>query len=260
MPTPFPGMDPCLEHPYRWPDVHNRLIVHMADELAGILRPRYFVSIEERIYASAPGSLGISGRADVAVRPQAKRVLREASVHYEPQVMPIAVKVPRTEEIRESYLEVRAVEDKCVITVIEILSPSNKRPGTGRDTYLQKRDDVLRSETHLLEIDLLRIGDPMPIDGEYQDTHYRILLSRSQQRPRADLYAFSFKQPIPPFPLPLGVGEDELDVDLNRILHELYDRAGYDLVIDYQSDLQPPLAAEDRAWVTICLGEAGVSV
>ncbi|MCK4452049.1 MAG: DUF4058 family protein [Anaerolineae bacterium] len=29
MPSPFPGMDPYLEYPVRWPDVHHSLITYI---------------------------------------------------------------------------------------------------------------------------------------------------------------------------------------------------------------------------------------
>lgn len=52
---------------------------------------------------------------------------------------------------------------------------------------------------------------------------YRIAISRSWQRPRADLYLFSVRQPIPSFLVPLRPGEQEPVLPLNRILHDLYD-------------------------------------
>ena len=80
-------------------------------------------------------------------------------------VAPVLVEVPRVDEVREAYLEVRLTGTATVVTVIEILSPTNKRPGKGRDLYLEKRQDVLASRTHLVEIDLLRVGERMPVRG-----------------------------------------------------------------------------------------------
>jgi hypothetical protein len=62
MPSPFPGMDPYLEHPAWWPGVHHRLIVGLADVLGPVLRPNYAVSVEERVYVGIPEDLFILAR------------------------------------------------------------------------------------------------------------------------------------------------------------------------------------------------------
>ncbi len=50
MPSPFPGMDPYLEDPTLWRDLHQRLITYIADALQPQVRPRYRAQIEERLY------------------------------------------------------------------------------------------------------------------------------------------------------------------------------------------------------------------
>ncbi len=97
------------------------------------------------------------------------------------------VTLPLSDEIRERYLEVRSVETDRVITVLEILSPANKQAGEGREQYLRKRRRTLNTHTHLVEIDLLRGGKPMPVYDHDQETHYRILISHAEQRPQATL-------------------------------------------------------------------------
>lgn len=248
MPTPFPGVDPYLERPGLWPDVHNRLIVRIADELAPQLRPRYFVSIEERTYTAAPGDLAFAGRADLAVVQPSGDGSTEWETSSARDTVLVTVELPLPDEIRETYLEIRSVADDRVITVLEVLSPSNKRPGEGREQYLRKRLSVLGTLTHLVEIDLLRGGQPMPMYGYQGTSDYRVLISRAERRPHADLLAFSLRQPIPPFRLPLQPGDREPEIDLNRLLHALYDRAGYDLRIDYRDPPEPSLAGNDQEW------------
>jgi len=46
MPNPFPGMNPYLESLELWHQVHNRLIVSIADEITPQVAPNYRVSIE----------------------------------------------------------------------------------------------------------------------------------------------------------------------------------------------------------------------
>ncbi|RMF26349.1 MAG: DUF4058 family protein, partial [Chloroflexi bacterium] len=58
------------------------------------------------------------------------------------------------------------------------------------------------------------------------------------------------------FPLPLRPGDEEPLVDLNALLHALYDRAGYDLSIDYTRPPVPPLEGEDATWAAARLRDA----
>ena len=150
-----------------------------------------------------------------------------------PTVSPKTVIVPLPETVKKRYLEVRKVGTKEVVTVIEVLSPKNKRPGEGRNAYENKRQRVLGSSTHLVEIDLLRAGEPMLVFGDGMQNDYRILVSRAENLPQADLYAFNLQDSIPSFALPLRTADSEPLVDLQSLLTGIYDCAGYDLVIDY---------------------------
>ena len=261
MPSPFPGMDPYLEHPALWPDVHQRLIVAMANVLGPMLRPHYRAAVEERIYVTGFDGPFFVGRPDVSivdvgggVGPTAGPAVSAPVALVEPRI----VEVPLPDRIREGYLEVREVATGEVVAVVEALSPTNKLPGKGRRLYEEKRMEVMGTRTHLVEIDLLRTGDPMKMWGDGKDTHYRILVSRAERRPRADLYAFNLCDPIPSFLLPLRPGEEEPVVELNALLHALYDRAGYDLAVDYSAEPVPPLEGEDAAWAAQLLQDKGI--
>ncbi len=264
MTTPFPGMDPYLEHHALWPGVHLRLITAIADFLVPLLRPRYFVSVQERVYTETTG-LMVFSEPDVGIL-DVRRAREAAGVYAVPGApASLTVDLPMPEEVREAYLEIVVPQTGDVITAIEILSPKNKHAGEGRRTYLEKRLRVLGSLTHLVEIDLLRGEEPMPMrirNGESSNVNhregYRILVSRAPQRPTADLLFFSVRQAIPPFRLPLQRGDDEPVVDLNAILHALYDRAGYDLRIDYRVEPIPPLSVEQAQWADSLLREAGL--
>jgi hypothetical protein len=220
MPSPFPGMDPYLEHPALWPDVHQRLIVALADSLGPTLRPRYRVAVEERVYVTdVEGPLFI-GRPDVSVvnaGPPTGMGTSAPIALVEPRV----VEVPLPDRIREGYLEVRDIATGQVVTMVELLSPTNKRAGEGRRLYEEKRLQVLGTRIHLVEIDLLRGGEPMKMWGDGKDSHYRILVSRADRRPRADLYAFNLRDLIPPFSFPLRPGDEEPMVALGTLLHAL---------------------------------------
>ncbi|MEJ5198268.1 MAG: DUF4058 family protein [Anaerolineae bacterium] len=258
MPTPFPGMDPYLEHPDLWPDVHNSLISTLRDHLAPRLRPYYYVSVEQRTYRAGMTGLTFVGRPDVGVIAEPRPAYQTRLPAAAAPTGVVTVELPIPDIVRETYLEVRSVEDGQVIAVLEILSRANKLPGEGRVQYERKRMAVLDSRTHLIELDLLRMGEPMPMLGDGRAAHYRILISREWQRPRADLLPFTVRHPIPDFPLPLRRGEEEPIVPLNALLHELYDRAGYDLRINYRLDPEPPLAEEDAAWADALLRDQGL--
>jgi hypothetical protein len=240
-------MDPYLERPDLWPDVHNRLIAALGDDLSLILRPRYYVALEERTYLEEPGELALVGRPDLTVVRRGGPSEPGPESRRTPAV--VEVELPMADPVRETYLEVRSVPAGEVVT-IEILSPSNKRPGTGRAVYLEKREVVLSTLTSLVEVDLLRAGEPMPTRGPAIASDYRILVSRPHRRPKADLIAFGVRDPIPKFSLPLRKREEEPMVDLGRVLHALYDRASYDLRIDYRRETVPPLAAADAEWAS----------
>lgn len=160
--------------------------------------------------------------------------------------------------LEESYLEIREMPSDRVITVIEVIYPKNKTAGEGRNAYETKRQQVLRSRTNLVEIDLLRSGKPMPILGVTQRTDYRILVSRGSQLPQAELYAFSVRDQIPCLRVPLQPSDAEPELDLQAILMSVYNQARFDLAIDYCQEPRPPLKAADREWADNLLRQRGV--
>jgi Protein of unknown function (DUF4058) len=255
MSSPFPGMNPYLEHPELWSEVHHRLITAIADALAPDLLPKYRVAIEKRIYSSEIEDDILIGLPDVSIA--SRRSLNSeprSTVMLASLIEPMAVTVPMLEEAREGYLEIREVSTGKVVTAIEIVSPKNKQAGKGREAYEKKRQKILASSTHLVEIDLIRSGKPMRIIEDVK-SDYRILISRGNRRPRAYLYAFSVRDPIPSFPLPLQSGDREPLVQLQELLNGVYDRAGFEIAIDYNLDPVPKLKPEDASWASELLRE-----
>ncbi|MBW4611813.1 MAG: DUF4058 family protein [Desmonostoc vinosum HA7617-LM4] len=256
----FPGMNPYLEAPVLWQKIHKRAIVAIADSLSPQLRPKYIVDIEERVYQTSGEDSLLVGIPDVAVQRQ-NNAINSQTAHVaivSPKTQAVKVTVPIPETITESYLEVREVATREVVTVIEILSPKNKRSGEGRRAYERKRQRVLRSFTNLVEIDLLRDGKPMLVFGDGTQNDYRILVSKGESRPQADLYAFNLPEVIPSFPLPLRNGDSEPLVDLQTILSGIYERAGYELVIDYNQQPIPKLSEANAVWLDALLQDRGL--
>jgi hypothetical protein len=240
-------MDPYLEHPALWPDVHNRLIAALADDLSERVAPRYYVGLERRTYLLKADDLVFVGRPDLAVAPVSDAPALEPQPTTTSTLV-LEVDVPMQDEVSENFLEIHEVKTGKLITIVELLSPVNKLHKQGREEYERKRGHVFRSWTSLVEIDLLRTGDPMPVIGTRVKSDYRILVSRGTQRPRSALIAFMLRQPIPSFMLPLLPDDAESEVTLNRILHDLYRRARFDLRLDYTQPPVPPLSDADGVW------------
>ena len=259
MPSPFPGMNPYLENPELWSEVHHRLITGLADAIEPNLSFKYRVAIEKRTYLSDGEDSVLVGIPDLSVFSQKSTTTQTASTAtLRSQDESVTVTIPMPEEVRESYLEIIEVATGYVVTAIEVISPKNKSAGIGRKKYEKKRKLVLSSPTHLVEIDWLRGGKPMQILNEIPQKDYRILVSRSDRRPQAQLYAFSIRQEIPKFLLPLQSGDTEPLVDLQALLLGVYDRARFDMAIDYTLEPSPLLKAEDKIWVNALLAERGL--
>lgn len=257
--SPFPGMNPYLEHPDLWPGVHHYLISEIARFLSPQLRPKYRVAVEVRMYESNQESM-LVGIPDVIVKSrQIATDLPKNNVAVAARMIePIRVKIPVPLTIKEGYLEVREVGTETVVTTIEILSPANKGSGKGRDMYDNKRNQILETRTNLVEIDMLRTGNRMEFFCNNLDSHYRILVCRGNSRPYGDLYAFNVQDIIPPFALPLRSDDIEPIINLQTLLNEIYDVYGYDLVVDYSQNPIPRLSEADGVWVDSLLRDRGL--
>lgn len=260
--NPFPGMNPYLERSEFWPGIHNRVVVHLGDTLARQLRPEYMVRTEQRVYVSEePDDSGRrpSRIPDITILDPGWAAQRAVAVETEPRQTEgaVTVEMPALELERESYLKIIRVSNREVVAVIELLSPANKSR-EGRQDYLSKRAEVQYSLAHLVEIDLLRAGSPMPIVGDIPGGDYRILVCNSRLAPDASLYVFSMQSPIPVFVMPLAEGSEGIVIDLKPIIDEVYVLGSYDRDIDYEQDPEPPLSDADRAWLDQLLREQGL--
>jgi hypothetical protein len=259
-------MDPYLERPSGWQGFHNLLIANLAQATGPRLRPRYFVAAEVRVYVEeATEALGQPDATVYEARQERQRngsSIRESSASRGAGPIVLTATVPVPDEIQETYLEVREVGSRRVVTLIELLSPGNKRAGRGRQQYLAKRGRTLETDANLVEIDLLRAGERMPasLRDWPADTpppgDYRILVARGNERPVATIHTFTVHDPIPTFRLPLTPRDDEPEVDLRQLIDALYDTMSYDLRIDYRQDPVPPLQADAAAWADALLRAA----
>lgn len=260
MPSPFPGMDPYLESQSAWPDFHARFITYCADELGGALPGHYVAQIDERIrLIDLEEGTSRTIRPDVAILRGERWDQMAGAVPVGVAMLgPVAVTLARDdpEGVRETAIEILRLPDRELVTVIEVLSPSNKFT-PGREEYLAKRWTLLDGPTHLVEIDLLLRGDRLPMRGPVPPGDYLALVSRSERRPIADAYAWSIRRPLPTIPIPLHAPDPDVPLDLAAVFATAYDRGRYDRLLDYRAPLPAPLADADRAWAEARARPAG---
>jgi Protein of unknown function (DUF4058) len=255
MPSPFPGMDPYLEQEDAWHDFHERFIPLVAALLGGQLRPRYIVKIDEHVYVHEPaaGSRGLVGRADVSLARGPRKAARSAAAGASTGLLeaPVTVRLPAVDRERLSYVEIRDRRNRELVTVVELLSPANKLAGPDREQYLAKRMEILNGPVHLVEIDLLRGGLPMPADGRPRCS-YSVLVSRAERRLDAGFWPIALRERLPEIPVPVRAPDPDARLDLQAALDRIHDDAGYADYI-YEGSPRPRLGKKDAEWARALL-------
>jgi hypothetical protein len=250
-------MDPYLEG-YLWPDVHHRLATQISDQLMPMLRPRYVARIEIQVVqdATPEADIGIM-YPDVEVvrahqhsdeRPPASSGTGERAAEAL-SITPTSLSVPLLDvEVRLATVEIRDTAHNRLVTSIEILSPVNKRePGLSK--YREKRRQLRAAGVHILEIDLLRRGQRPLVHPRIPPSAYRITLIRAAAR-CADIWSLRLQDALPIVPIPLRAPDGDLPLDLATAFTTIYDRAAYDLSLNYaEPPPPPPLSTEEQAWV-----------
>lgn len=262
MPSPFPGMDPYIEDPEIWNDFHNSVADEIRARLNSTIQPRYvarlipYVTYEEVSVVAKPKGV----RPDIGIwQPQPPRgYAGVATVVMTPA--PVESRVTLEFPLRLMSIEIRATGTLELVTAIEILSPVNKRPSheAYRD-YLRKRQDLLRSSAHLIEIDLLRGGIRPPLEDPVPAAPYYITLSRANERPHVVVWPIQLQNVLPTLPVPLTEPDPDVSLDLSVTLATVYERGGYATLIDYHQSPPPPkLEEKDALWLDEYLREQEV--
>lgn len=258
MPSPFPGMDPYIEACGLWADFHNHLIEQIAWQLADVTPERYIVRTGERSYLVLVESEGKASHPflpDVSVTtPRGRKkggkkggtALAEPDIQAKPHVLRAFV----TEEYREKFLEIYETEPEMrLVTSIEVLSPSNKRPGTeGWDLYQRKRQSILLGNVNLVELDLLRGGQRMPMFDPWPSSPYTLTVARARKPHACLVWEAYFQHPLPAILVPLAKPDPDLTLSLQPLIETIYRRFRYEQSIHYTAELTPSLNAEESAW------------
>jgi hypothetical protein len=273
MPSPFPGMDPYLESPDIWPDFHDALAAEIRGELNRVLPQPYYARMEMR------PEIGIVGDEtpqrivpDVAiVRPKnPPEIAREGGLALleKPRaaISPSVWMRIANEPLRHHYVEIRdAARGHSLVTLIEIASPTNKRPGRDRRAYESKQQEILGSDTSLIELDLLRAGQPLIAAPAIIESaailepppDYLVAVNRAWQRGAAlqyQLFPVRLEERLPCIPVPLRENEAEPMLDLQFVFQQAYDRGPYARgAVDYESPPDPPVRGELSDWLQTVL-------
>jgi hypothetical protein len=255
-------MDPYLEAPGLWPDVHARLMSIFAEQLAPLLAPKYVAELEtqviiDRVWDEPPRIQGVL--PDVTITeldsPRPDSSGRETATAVSTAPAPLRMAIPMSVPTRLISVYIRQRETDRLVAVIELLSPVNKRSGDGRREYLEKRATFLDTGVHLIEIDLLRQGPRMPLEGTLPDSAYLVVVSNAYERPACDVWPIGLRQPLPTLMVPLVRPDPPVPLDIGQALRTAYERARYDLRVDYASAPTPPLSPADAAWATTLLSD-----
>ena len=255
MSSPFPGMDPYLEHIDLWGGLHHTLISNMMTTLNTILPSPYVAAVEEWL-TIFPSENPIE--PDVFIR---EKTGPAAALRGGPAVMepgqdiidePILVEADAA-SVRIPYINILHTKDEShVVTTIEVLSPTNKTPGKDQDAYKRKQRGIYASGTHLVEIDLLRAGAytvavPWEFLGE-RKWDYIVSLHRGLSGPKFEVWPGTVRERLPRIYVPLDESQPRIPLDLQRLFEKSYDAGAFGWRVDYQKEPEPPLSKQDAAW------------
>lgn len=258
MPSPFPGMDPWLESPEFFGDLHDSLIFLMQDALQPVLPPGYTAQKRARVWLETPERLAIpdvSVAWDPSIDSGESRGV--ATIAETGPMVVAADPLPDPEEFREPYLEIYRddAHDPQLVTSIEVLSPTNKKPGIGRNKYVAKQQDMFIEGVHTIEIDLLRAGRHATMIPEARlveeagEFDYHVCLHCADQRNRFYIYAFKLIDRVPEIAIPLLPEDPTLTLDLQPVFDRAYDAGGFAKYVKYrQSTPKTPLSEEQSEW------------
>ena len=248
MPSPFPGMDPFIES-QGWKGFHSSLIAEIRSHLVPQVRPRYVVDAEEDVYLAKEDGTPFRIAVPAVSIQHGEGWMDSIGGDVALAAKPAVFTLPMSEPIEIPYLILRRRDNDETVAIIEILSPTNKSSRDGRAEYLAKRNSLLRSRTHLVEIDLLRGGERLPTVEPLSAGDYFAFVSRAERRPKAEVYTWILERSLPTIPIPLADGDPDAQLDLQTVFTETYDRAGYDYALKYDRAVEPPLNANRLEWV-----------
>lgn len=250
MPQPFPGMDPYLEDPVVWADYHTTLLLHVRAEISKQLPSKYAARIDRYVWIRDSGDdeSPVVREPDVFITEEGETSTATAVIALN---APATSTMPSVRRQGHRYLKILDALGRRVITVIEVLSPSNKNPGDDRDAYLAKRGEYLASGANFVEINLLRGGRQSPMGKPSPPkSDFSVVVSQAAEYPKAGVWPIGLRDRLPFIPIPLAAGEQPIEIDLQKCHDDACLEGQYAKDIDYAGEPPPPpMSDEDRAWL-----------
>jgi hypothetical protein len=249
MPSPFPGMDPYIESSGMWGDFHGSLLGAIRADLNTRLPEGYAASIELYVWTGEEeeSERPRLGEPDVFVCEDEKTGGREPATAT--IAAPSTIVLPRLTRRKRKYIKVVDIRAKKVVTVVEVLSPSNKR-GADQAAYLEKRTEYLANKLSFVEIDLLRGGKRPPLGKRHPEvTDYYAMVCRSWEFPRAGFWTFGIRDPLPGIPVPVTRELGDTPLNLLACIDRAYDEGRYSTSLPYDEPLKPRPRDQDRNWI-----------
>lgn len=250
MPSLFPGMDPYLESPTHWADFHHRFIETLSETLSDHLPDGYFARINELVLLiepelSRPRTVSPDLTVTRDLSTPADRPGGVATLQPEPAIL---ANVETLNPHREAFIEVIRLPSQEVVTVLELLSPT--QTGDGRGLYLEKRRQLLRRPVNIVEIDLIRAGRRLQFSRPFPSADYYAFVSRQDRRPDCEVYSWTIRQPLPTIPVPLAAPRSDVPLNLEEAFQNAFRRGRYERLIDYsQPPPAPSLGEADTIWL-----------
>jgi hypothetical protein len=254
MASPFPGMDPYLENTDLWEGFHNGLIHYVQEDLQPRLPQNYVATLEIRIYFQSEADTRESRTQRI---PDPELIRTGPAPVRSPTPAPPAAHGAVLEldpvEIREAYISLKEIPSGRLVTSIEMLSPANKNPGTGRSTYPAKQWQLYGQGVNLVELDFLRGGTHTLLVSSarlarIEPFHYLAGIFRAFDPLKYEVITWTVRDPFPVVPIPLDEGVEEVPLDLGRIFGRTFKTAALQRLLNYAGEPNPPLAAEDAVW------------
>ncbi len=262
MPSPFPGMDPWLESPAIFPDLHHRLIAYLGEALNEVLPKPYYSTIANRIYVESSDRLIEPDVSIFGAPPNGPTDLRNGVALG---AKPIVVHAPRT-RVTEWYLEIHSAPDGSrLVTTVEVLSRANKREGSkGRRLYRKKQRELMKGRVNTVEIDLLRFGSHTTIVPHWRSVRaigsfdYHICIHRPSRHDDYEVYPIRLPERMPQIALPLLKDSSDVGVDLQPLFDRCYDSALFSRRIQYAETCSPRLTPDQQTWAESILRAKGI--
>jgi hypothetical protein len=241
-------MNPFIEASGRWRDLHTNFSTVCREQLLSRLPAHYDADIEERVELLDQGDQSTqSYRPDVTVKRNTGLSHPAQSRSAIADLEPVTLRIPKVETESVGFIEIRTLPDSRLITVIEVLSPTNKRE-PDRSNYLAKMEHFRQAGVHLVEIDLLLDGTRLEALEPLPAGDYYAFVRRREQYPACDVYAWSMRRHLPRIPIPLNAPDPDVMLDLDEAFRTTFDRGGYSRRVRYDLALPGNPTAADRRW------------